>query len=247
LVRLDNGTVSQSYLKSTEGQALRTRLVLRERLILQRMAVENVIKAAFRLNGGRLIRCASATSLRREVDAEIHRLWTTRGIDLFEDLEPVIQICEALRRHGEQTTKQFRHLASDIEVCKRFLEIPGVGALTALWFYVAIETPDRFNCVRHVGAYLGLVPRVYQSGEYLKRSGISKRGCRMTRKHLYGAAGKLMLPKAQDTELKAWALQLKERIGGKRARIAVARKLATIMLSMWKTGQSYRAFSPTDG
>ena len=62
------------------------------------------------------------------------------------------------------------------------MTIPGVGRLTALAFAAAIDDPDRFRRSRDVGAYLGLVPRRYQSGEIDYTGSISKCGsCALSR------------------------------------------------------------------
>jgi hypothetical protein len=50
-------------------------------------------------------------------------------------------------------------------MCRHLMSIPGVGVLTALAFMTAIEDPARFRKSRSVGAFLGLTPKRYQSGE----------------------------------------------------------------------------------
>ena len=58
-----------------------------------------------------------------------------------------------------------RRMTTASEACRRLMAIPGVGQLTALAFVAAIDDPSRIRRSRDVGAYLGLVPRRYQSGE----------------------------------------------------------------------------------
>jgi transposase len=71
------------------------------------------------------------------------------------------------------------------EACRRLMTIPGVGQLTALAFTAAIDDPARFRRSRDLGAYLGLLPRRYQSGEV--DGSISKCGDRRVRTLLYEA------------------------------------------------------------
>jgi hypothetical protein len=71
--------------------------------------------------------------------------------------------------------------------CRRLMTIPGVGQLTALAFVAAIDDPSRICRSRDIGAYLGLVPRRYQSGEVDHTGGISKCGDRRLRTPLYEA------------------------------------------------------------
>ena len=68
------------------------------------------------------------------------------------------------------------------------MTIPGVHKLTALAFTAAIDDPNRFRRSRHIGAYLGLVPRRYQSGELDYTGSISKCRDRRVRTLLYEAA-----------------------------------------------------------
>ena len=60
-----------------------------------------------------------------------------------------------------------KRLAKASGACRRLMTIPGVGHLTALAFTAAVDDPQRFRRSRDIGAYLGLVPRRYQSGEVL--------------------------------------------------------------------------------
>ena len=81
-----------------------------------------------------------------------------------------------------------RRMTRASAACRRLMTIPGVGQLTALAFVAAIDDPSRIRRSRDVGAYLGLVPRRYQSGEVDYVGGISKCGDRRVRTLLYEAA-----------------------------------------------------------
>jgi transposase len=116
------------------------------------------------------------------------------------------------------------------------MSIPGVGAVTAATYVSAIEEPENFRSSRAVGAWLGLTTRRYQSGEVDYDGHISKRGDHHLRGLLYEAALVMLTRSTVDSSLRAWGLQLKERLGFKRAAVAVARKLAVIMHAMLKSG-----------
>lgn len=121
------------------------------------------------------------------------------------------------------------------------MEIPGVGPLCALSFYSAIEDPSRFSSAADVGAYLGLVPRRHQSGEASRSIGITKTGSKLTRQHLVTSA-LVMKRCTSDCALRDWGVTLKARIGAGRAKVAVARKLAIVMLNIWKTGARFEPY-----
>jgi transposase len=148
----------------------------------------------------------------------------------------------ATRSYVEALDKRLTKKAEENPVCSRFLEIPGVGPITALCFYCAVEDPSRFRRNADVGAFLGLVPIVRQSGQRAAKLRISKRGDAMTRTYLTTAA-QLHL-RYGSSALTAWGAVLGERLRKGGVQVAVARKLAIIMLAMWKSGER---FDPSRG
>jgi transposase len=92
------------------------------------------------------------------------------GIDLRPRMVPILDLCARLHGDAQRIETDLEVLARDTPICRRFMEVPGVGPITALSFFTAIEEPERFRRADDVAAYLGLTPRVYQSGEiYGKR------------------------------------------------------------------------------
>lgn len=124
--------------------------------------------------------------------------------------------------------------------CRRLMTVPGVGALTALAFVAAIDDPGRFRRSRDVGAYLGLVPRRYQSGEIDYTGSISKCGDRRVRTLLYEAANVMLTRYKGTLKLKDWALAIAARSTMRKARIALARRLAIILHAMLRDGTEFR-------
>ena len=111
--------------------------------------------------------------------------------------------------------------------------IPGVGRITAEALVAAIDDPHRFKNARQLSAYLGLVPKQYQSGETDRNGRISKRGPRMLRSLLLECAW-------CSTRYNLWARRTFDRIHGgsqtrrKKAGIALARKIAVIAWAMMR-------------
>ena len=112
------------------------------------------------------------------------------------------------------------------------MTIPGVGQLTALAFVAAIDDPSRIRRSRDVGAYLGWVPRRYQSGEVDYVGSISKCGDRRVRTLLYEAANVMLTRYKGQLKLKDWAFAIAKRSTMRKARVALARRLAIIMHAM---------------
>lgn len=242
IVRLGATAVPDVLIKPEAIQMLRSELVLRQRLLAQRVALENALHGTLRLSGGQLCRIFSGTHLERTLREKLDRLFAG-GIDLREVIEPVAAILVELRMTIERGDRRLEHIAQDLEVCRRLMTIPGVGRICALSFYTAIADPYRFERNSDVGPYLGLVPRISQSGSLNIAGRITKTGNRMTRTHLVAAAGSMMVQAKKDSELRRWALRIKERSGHGKARVALARKLAVVMLAMWKSGEPFRLSS----
>jgi transposase len=137
--------------------------------------------------------------------------------------------------------RDLKRLARSSEACRRLMTIPGVGQLTALAFVAAIDEPERFRRSRDVGAYLGLVPRRYQSGEVDYTGSISKCGDRRVRTLLYEAANVMLTRYRGKLALKDWALAIGRRSTMRKARIALARRLAIIMHAMLRHGTEFKA------
>ena len=116
---------------------------------------------------------------------------------------------------------------------------PGIGVITALCYLVTIDDPMRFKRSRSVGAYVRLTTRRYASGEIDRTGRISKCGDKMLRGYLYEAANVLLSRVAKRSTLKAWGIQLAKRIGSKKAKVAVARRLAVILHRMWIDGTDF--------
>jgi transposase len=125
----------------------------------------------------------------------------------------------------------------------RLRQIAGVGPITALCFVLTLEDPRRFADSRGVGAYLGLCPRENQSGAHSPQLRITKAGDSMLRRLLVTSAHYILGPFGPDTDLRRWGLALAARGGTnakKRAVVAVARKLATLLHHFWITDVVYQ-------
>jgi transposase len=139
---------------------------------------------------------------------------------------PMLEAWRSLRIRAAELGRQLLAGARQSQACRILMSIPGVGAITATSFATAIEDPDNFKKSRSVGAWLGLTTRRYQSGEVDYDGHISRRGDRQVRGLLFEAATVILTRSSAESGLRTWGLKLRERIGFKRAAVAVARKLA---------------------
>jgi transposase len=159
----------------------------------------------------------------------------------------VLPLLEAWRAVRVQTAKLDRQLvavARKSPACRLLMTVPGVGTITALSDTTMIEDPANFANSRAVGAFVGLTTRSYQSGEVDYDGHISRRGDKHVRALLYEAATVVLTRVRSDSALRRWGLKLKEKVGFKRAAVAVARKLAVLLHALWRDG---RVFDPAFG
>lgn len=146
---------------------------------------------------------------------------------------------EALASEFTELERRLRGMARENADARRLMSTPGVGVLVALTFLAAADAPERFRSSRDVGPHFGLTPRKYQSGETDRSGHISKVGGAGVRTALYEAANVILTRPVKGSDLKAWALGVARRAGPRKARVALARKLAVVLHHMLKEGTTF--------
>jgi transposase len=231
------GWYREVSVKSLGSHALRSLLQNRYQLVCMRVGIGNQIRGTLKTFGIVLPLRTGGIPFDKLVES-----YLAGGRQQLYDTA-VRSLLAVYRSIKEQTGKLDRELASlarKTPVVRLLMTIPGVGALTALAFVATIDDPKKFAKSRNVGAYLGLTPRRYQSGEIDHDTSISRCGDTLLRTYLFEAANVLMTRIHKWTALKAWGIRLAKRGGMKKAKIAVARKLAVTMHAMWLTGEFFR-------
>ena len=173
--------------------------------------------------------------------------FVARGQELIADQETLETVIGAMLTARASLHSEFMRLHRKMlaivradAVCRRLMTVPGVGAVVALTFTSAIDDPARFPSSKAVGPHFGLTPRKYQSGETDVTGAISKTGDALVRGALYEAAQVMLTRTASFSTLKRWALEVAKRRGMMRAKVALARKLATVLHRMWVDGTDFR-------
>ncbi len=228
------GWYKEVQVKSLPCHEVRALLNSRAQLVKAKRDIDNQIRGLLK-NVGLIIGAGKGNVFRRRVE----ELVGEQGL-LWEAVRPLIEVREMLRREIAGLYRKLMHLARNDADSRRSMTVPGVGPITALAFHTAIDDPDRFRRSRSVGAYVGLTPRRHASGEVDWSGRISKCGDGMVRSYLFEAAGVLLTRVPQWCKLKAWGHRLWKRIGFKKAKIAVARKLAVILHRMWRDGTDFQ-------
>lgn len=221
------------HVKSPQARQIRTLLQARHELMAKARDLENSIRGLLRgfgLKIGRVGRGGFEARVRALLDG---------AAALAIAIEPLLRARAVLREQSAALHKQVLRIARADAVCRRLMSAPGVGAVVALTFKTAIDDPTRFARSRAVGAHFGLTPRRYQSGAIDRPGRISKAGDAMMRTVLFEAATVLLSRVTRWSALKAWAVQVKKRCGLKKARVALARKLAVVLHRMWQDGSDF--------
>jgi len=161
---------------------------------------------------------------------------------LLPALDMVASQSQQIRAYDRQIATLYQE---EFPETRQLQSIAGVEPLTSLAFVLTLEDPQRFARSREVGPALGLVPKRDQSGDRDPQLRITKTGDSYLRRLLVGSAQYILDPFGPDCDLRHWGLKLAER-GGKNAKrravVAVARKLATLLHHLWKTGEIYDPF-----
>ena len=222
------------HVKSETSHKLRLALTCRQALLRQARQLQGKIRGDLKVFGVKLGRVGSGGFAGR-----VKMLLADRP-DLLVLVAPLLEMRGALLDQVRGYDRALRHLAREDAVCRRLMTVPGVGVLTALAFRAGVDTPARFARARAVGAALGLTPRIDNSGEVARNGPITKCGDKLLRSLLFEAANALLTRTRRWCALKRWGVDLAKRRGMNRARVAVARRLAVILLAMWRDGSDFR-------
>jgi transposase len=206
----------------------------RDVLVATRTRLVNHVRGTVKSFGERLPTCAAESFARKTRDLI--------PADLKAALEPVYQVLDRLDEQIREQDKMIERVAKRYPDVEAVSQISGVGVLTALVFVLTIEDKNRFAKSRMVGAFLGLRPRKSKSGDGDPQLRITKTGNPFVRRLLVNGANYILGPFGKDSDLRRWGLELAKRGGKnakKRAKVAVARKLAVLMHRLWVTGEVY--------
>jgi transposase len=193
------------HVKSLHAHALRSLIIARKKLVGQRVTLENQIRGLAIVFGIRLPRALAAAFVNQALKTG------ERIAGLSAAMRGLVAARTAVMTAVAAIDTDMRRMTRGSAACRRLMTIPGVGQLTALAFVAAIDDPSRIRRSRDVGAYLGLVPRRYQSGELDYTGGISKCGDGRVRTLLYEAANVMLTRYKGQLKLKDWAFAIAKR------------------------------------
>ena len=228
------GLFREVHVKSDDACDKRILLASRRQLKTQVGALESTIRGLLKIHGVVLGPANRLGYLARVRDA-MDKLDAASRLGM----EALVTSLEHLRAACKALDTQVKKQAATDTRSRLLMSMPGVGPLTSTTLVATLDDAGRFTKSRSVGAYLGLTPRQYSSGETTRQGRISRAGPAECRAMLYEAAHCLLHFYKKPSRLKAWGLKLAKKKGMQRAIVATARRMAVIMHRMLMTGEVY--------
>ena len=226
------GWYREVKVKSQASALIRSLLVARARLVSIRRDLENQVRSLLKEHGLLFPRAIGA-----QFRARARELAGEGGLRAIIDC--LLAVHEQVTDEQIKLDGRVRKMAKADATTRRLMTVPGVGVVTALTFRHTIDDPSRFKSATSVGAYLGLTPRRKQSGELDLTGRISRWGDRLLRTYLFEAASVLIHRTRRPSSLQNWGQRLAKRVGLKKAKVAIARKLAIILHCIWTDGTEF--------
>jgi len=226
------------HIKTVQTQKLRVLLTNRKWLIEKRTAIANQIRGTIRTFGYKLGQLGAG-----QFEGRVRELLAQES-ELLSNVEPMLRTRRALCDELATLDRLLMEIMRNHSVCTRLMTIPGIGPINPLAFVTAIDNPHNFRKSQSVGAFIGLTPSKYASGEIDRSGHVTKCGDAMVREYLFEAAQTLLARVKRPCALKAWAARIAKRSSAKKAIVALARKLSVIMHRMWIDGTEFETVHP---
>ena len=217
------------HCKSMSAQETRAMLTARKLIQTKLQDIENSLRGILRgfgLKVGKTTKRSFATRISELV----------AGHPALETIAAaMLAVHMVLLREFNSFEKRVRAISLLDAKARLLMSTPAVGPIISLTYACAIDDPARFASSKRAGPLFGLTPKKHQSGETDYSGRISKNGDASVREALYEAAHIILTkPIKGCAQLKSWAMRIAKRAGMSKAKVALARKLAVIMLRMLK-------------
>ncbi len=236
LARFDRGLFHPVSLRDDERHEMVQILELREVAVSQRTQAVNSVRGLCKAMGVFIPDC-DATRFHKVAKDAIPRDLAWKFMPMLRQLK---ETAETIRRYDAMLKRYASdHFGEEVALAST---IPGIGPVTSCAFVALVGDAKRFGKARDAGAYFGLTPARDQSGDRDAPKRVTKAGSKMMRRLLVTAANYVMRTSSPDTAIKRHGMRICAR-GGKiakrKAKVAIARKLAVVMLAMLKSGKPY--------
>lgn len=235
------GFYSEVHQKTQENVDVRILINSRRTLKDVSIKLKNTIRGHLKAFGIRL-----GLVKNKQFSIKVRELLKDKSEIVQCGLDELLATFESINLQLEKLEDKLEEMAKNDEDIQLLMTIPGIGIITAFTYKTYLGDPKRFKTSRAVGAYFGMTPRQYSSGETERQGKVSKCGSPEVRFLLNEAACSMLYCTKSWCRPKAWGLKLKKKKGHKKATMAVGRKLCTIMHRMLITKKPFEYGSPKE-
>jgi transposase len=233
------GLLDGCWLPDEQTRALRRRLARRAQLVRQRTRAKNEVHAV-------LMRTLKGRPPMSDAFGRGGRVWLAElelPADERETVDGCLRQIDFLDGEIAILERGIAEHALHSGAIKRLMTVPGVSLMTATTFLAAVGDVRRFRDPRKLVSYLGLDPKVRQSGIAAAKHGrISKQGASQVRQMLAEAA---FVAVSTAGPMRAFYERVRARRGSQIAIVAVARKLAVLFWHLLTREQDYAFQRPS--
>lgn len=235
LARADIELLHPIQHRGEQAQSDLAKLRARKSLIRCRQQMIAHVRGAVKSYGMR-IRACSTPAFHLRAPEDIPK-------DLWPAMSPLIDTIAQFTKTIRAADRGLERIArTRYPETERLRQVKGVGPILSLQFVLTLDDPGRFKKSRDVGSFVGLRPKLSESGKSQPELPITKQGDRELRALLVQGAHYILGPFGPDTDLRRWGLKLAARGGKnvkKKATIAVARKLSVLLHRLWVSKKTY--------
>jgi len=224
-------------IKSHDAYVNRAMPTAREALVGMRVKLENEIRGLLKSFGIMFGKRVGGFKRRAEEIIEGELALAPELVPIFEAL---MQARRDILARIAALDSRIRATAKRHATVRLLMTAPGVGIIAAMAVVAAFDDASRFRRSSSAGACLGLTPRRYESGEISRNGQISKRGDGFTGKCLFEAANAILCRNPGGPRLRGRAKAIAGRTGPRKAKVALARKLAVTLHAMWRTNTPFQ-------
>lgn len=221
------GFYSEVHQKTQEDAEMKILIGTRRTLIEVSTKLKNTIRGHLKIFGIRLGTCSN-----NKFENLVQAVLKNKPEVVQIAIKSLLETFKRTNNEIESLEKKITEMAKEDEDVKLLTTIPGIGIITAFTFKTYLGDPNRFKRSSSVGAYFGMTPTQYSSGEVIKQGKVSKCGSSEVRSLLNEAAFSIIYSSKSWSKIKAWGLKIKKKKGHKKAMMAIGRKLSVLMYRM---------------
>ncbi len=235
---LRTGYFQEVYQKNDTNMSIKSLVNIRRNLVIQRTMTSNCIRGTLRCCGKLFL---GSSSSQKNFIEKVTESIQDQPEEVAMGIRALLVTFSQLHKLVDEIDKKIEDIGKNDEVVQLLMTVPGVGIVTAVSYKVEIGDPKRFTRSRSVGAYVGMTPRQYSSGETEHQGKITKIGSNELRALLSDAAMSMMYRCKTWSRAKVFGLKINKKHGHKKAIVALGRKLGVIMHRMWTEGKPFEA------